>query len=53
MPLSSKLILLEGPSGSGKTSLANALQESLLPVMWLSFSMDTLIYTLPPSVLHR
>lgn len=53
MPLSSKLILLEGPSGSGKTSLANALQESLLPVMWLSFSMDTLIYTLPSSVLHR
>lgn len=25
----------------------------MLPVIWLSFSMDTLIYTLPPSVLHR
>ncbi|MCW1883715.1 chloramphenicol phosphotransferase CPT family protein [Luteolibacter flavescens] len=53
MSHSSKLIFLEGPSGSGKSSLANALQELLLPTMWLSFSMDTLIYTLPPSVLHR
>jgi chloramphenicol 3-O phosphotransferase len=53
MPRSSKLIILEGPSGSGKSSLSSALQESLLPLIWLSFSMDTLIYTLPPSVLHR
>ena len=53
MPPSSKLIILEGPSGSGKSSLSSALQESLLPQIWLSFSMDTLIYTLPPSVLHR
>ena len=53
MPHSTKLIILEGPSGSGKSSLASALQESLLPAVWLSFSMDTLIYTLPPSVLHR
>ncbi|MEO7101628.1 MAG: hypothetical protein ABI162_19920 [Luteolibacter sp.] len=53
MPHSSKLIILEGPSGSGKSSLSNALQESLLPVIWLGFSMDTLIYTLPPSVLQR
>ena len=53
MPRSSKLIILEGPSGSGKSSLSSALQESLLPMIWLSVSMDTLIYTLPPSVLHR
>jgi chloramphenicol 3-O phosphotransferase len=53
MTRSSKLIILEGPSGSGKSSLAAALQECLLPGVWLSFSMDTLIYTLPPSVLHR
>lgn len=53
MSNASKLIILEGPSGSRKSSLANALQESLLPAVWLSFSMDTLIYTLPPSVLHR
>lgn len=53
MTPSSKLIILEGPSGSGKSSLAAALQECLLPGIWLSFSMDTLIYTLPPSVLHR
>lgn len=50
---SSKLIILEGSSGSGKSALALALQESLLPGIWLSFSMDTLIYTLPPSVLRR
>lgn len=49
----SKLIILEGPSGSGKSSLARSLQESLLPVIWLGFSMDTLIHTLPPSVLQR
>jgi len=53
MSRSSKLIILEGASGSGKSSLAAALQECLLPEIWLSFSMDTLIYTLPPSVLHR
>jgi chloramphenicol 3-O phosphotransferase len=53
MSHSSKLIILEGPSGSGKSSLSTALQEALLPKMWLSFSMDTLIYTLPPSVLRR
>ncbi|WP_052573886.1 AAA family ATPase [Haloferula sp. BvORR071] len=53
MTPASKLIILEGPSGSGKSSLAAALQESLLPGIWLGFSMDTLIYTLPPSVLHR
>lgn len=52
-PRSSRLILLEGPSGTGKSSLAAALQESMLPATWLNFSMDTLIYTLPPSVLHR
>lgn len=53
MPSPSKLIILDGPSGSGKSSLSSALQESLLPVIWLGFSMDTLIYTLPPSVLQR
>lgn len=53
MSHSSQLIILEGPSGSGKSSLSCALQEALLPKIWLSFSMDTLIYTLPPSVLHR
>ena len=53
MSHSSKLIVLEGPSGSGKSSLTSALQESLLPQIWLGFSMDTLIYTLPPSILHR
>lgn len=53
MPSPSKLIILDGPSGSGKSSLSSALQESLLPEIWLGFSMDTLIYTLPPSVLQR
>lgn len=53
MPSPSKLIILDGPSGSGKSSLSSALQEALLPVIWLGFSMDTLIYTLPPSILQR
>jgi chloramphenicol 3-O phosphotransferase len=53
MPLTSKLIILEGPSGVGKSSVAGAMQEALLPAIWLGFSMDTLIHTLPPSVLHR
>ncbi len=53
MPSHSKLIILEGPSGVGKSSLSRALQELLLPGIWLGFSMDTLIYTFPPSVLLR
>lgn len=46
-------IVISGPSSAGKTSLAKALQESLLPEVWLAFSVDDIIYGLPESVLHR
>ena len=45
-----KLIYLNGTSSSGKSSLATALQP-LLPQPFLFFSIDTLLYTLPPSEL--
>ncbi len=48
-----RLILLDGCSGAGKSTLVPSLQEALLPEIWLGFSMDTLIYLLPPSVLQR
>jgi len=46
-------IIICGPSGSGKTSLAKAVQEALLPAMWLAFSVDSLFYSLPESVVER
>lgn len=46
-------IIICGASSSGKTSLARALQELLLPSIWLTFSVDDVIYSLPQSVLHR
>src|SRR5262245_5480779 len=47
-----KLVVLFGGSGSGKSTLARALQEQLLPGSWLHFSMDTILYCLPPSVVE-
>ncbi|WP_407333087.1 phosphotransferase-like protein [Enterovibrio sp. 27052020O] len=47
------LIVLDGPSGAGKTTLSKALQQTLLPDNWLYFSIDTLLYAMPPSVLAR
>lgn len=44
-------ILLNGTSSSGKTSLAEALQERL-PVLFLNFSIDSILYALPPSDLE-
>lgn len=46
------IIILDGPSGAGKSSISRALQEALLPKVWLGFAMDTILYTLPPSVLE-
>lgn len=43
-----RCILLNGTSSSGKTSLAKALQERL-QVVFLNFSVDSILYTLPPS----
>jgi chloramphenicol 3-O phosphotransferase len=47
------VILLNGTSSSGKTSIAKALQERLLPRIFLNFSIDSVLYALPPSALKR
>lgn len=46
-----RLIYLNGTSSAGKSSLAEALQP-LLVEPFLFFSIDTLLYTLPPSELE-
>ncbi len=46
------LIILNGTGSSGKTSMAKALQE-MLPIQYLNFSVDSVLYTLPPSDLDR
>lgn len=46
------LIVLNGTSSSGKTSIARAVQEAM-PRLFLNFSADTILQTLPPSVLQR
>ena len=46
-----QLILLNGVSSSGKTSIARQLQEKL-NVLYLNFSIDSVLYALPPSDLH-
>lgn len=45
-------IILNGPSSSGKTSIARQLQERL-PALFLNFSIDSILYQLPPSDLSR
>src|SRR5688572_23176613 len=46
------VILLNGTASSGKTSLAKELQE-LLPTQYLNFSIDSVLYALPPSDLKK
>ena len=48
-----RLIVITGSSGVGKSTLARALQEQLLPEHWLHFSVDTLFYCLPRSVIQK
>src|SRR4030095_6738086 len=48
-----KLVVITGSSGVGKSTLARALQERLLPDRWLHFSVDTIFYCLPRSVVLR
>lgn len=51
--MSNRLIVIAGSSGTGKSSLARALQEVLLPEQWLHFSVDTLFYCLPASIVDK
>jgi chloramphenicol 3-O phosphotransferase len=48
-----QLVVIVGSSGVGKSTLARALQEELLPDPWLHFSVDTIFYCLPRSVVLR
>ncbi|MCS6297137.1 MAG: AAA family ATPase [Nitrospira sp.] len=50
--VSPHIICLNGTSSSGKTSIAKQLQE-LLPTVYLNFSIDSILYTLPPSAFSR
>ena len=47
------IICLNGTSSAGKTAIAKQLQEKLLPTVYLNFSIDSILYTLPPSGLYR
>jgi chloramphenicol 3-O phosphotransferase len=51
--MATSLIVISGGSGTGKSTLAKALQEALLPETWLHFSLDTILYCLPQSILDR
>jgi len=51
--LATNLIVIVGGSSTGKTTLAQALQERLLPAQWLHISLDTLLYCLPRSLVNR
>ena len=46
-----QLIVLDGPSCVGKTQLAKELQKQLSHEVWLNFSIDTIVYTLPQIIL--
>jgi chloramphenicol 3-O phosphotransferase len=48
-----RLIFLNGTSSAGKTSVSKCLQELLLPKLYLAYSIDTILYALPPSMLTR
>jgi len=48
-----RLIVITGSSGVGKSTLAKALQEQLLPAQWLHFSVDSIFYCWPGSVVRR
>jgi chloramphenicol 3-O phosphotransferase len=46
------VVVLNGTSSSGKTTVARAFQE-LAPRLFLNFSIDSILYALPPGVLER
>ena len=45
-------IVINGASSAGKTSIAKALQEAL-SALYLNFSIDSVLYALPPSDLAK
>ncbi len=49
--MSYQLIVLDGPSCVGKTQLVKELQKQLSHEVWLNFSVDTIVYTLPQTIL--
>ena len=51
--MSRNLIVISGSSGVGKSTLARALQERFLPAQWLHFSVDSIFYCLPRSIVER
>ncbi|HZI51458.1 MAG TPA: AAA family ATPase [Terriglobia bacterium] len=51
--MTANLIVISGGSGTGKSTLCRALQEALLPDVWLHFSVDSILYCLPQSILDR
>ncbi|WP_434340054.1 phosphotransferase-like protein [Motilimonas cestriensis] len=50
--MSYQLIVIDGPSCVGKTQLAKELQKQLANEVWLNFSIDTIVYTLPQLILE-
>jgi chloramphenicol 3-O phosphotransferase len=51
--MTANLIVISGGSGTGKSTLCRALQEALLPDVWLHLSVDTILYCLPQTILDR
>lgn len=46
------VVVLNGTSSSGKTTIARALQ-AIAPRLFLNFSIDSILYTLPPAIVER
>ncbi len=46
------IVVLNGTSSSGKTSIARVFQD-LAPGVFLNFSIDSILYALPPNALER
>lgn len=49
----SLVIVLNGTSSSGKTTIARALQEAVAPRIFLNFSVDNILSSLPRSAIDR
>lgn len=45
--MTGQIVILNGASSSGKSTLARALQEQLMPDVWLLLGVDTFITALP------